>query len=114
MIELPVCQWRSDSLPNGLYPCGSPKIIGGRSGVDGEVCKKCSLANHEDDGEEPGQIKNFGGVIAALMASLEVVAARLETCSQCEFYENARCKKCGCGLAIRLATTTCPIGKWER
>ena len=45
---------------------------------------------------------------------LEETARRMAICKGCEFYINARCRKCGCymNLKSRLETEHCPIGKW--
>lgn len=46
----------------------------------------------------------------------EHAAACLAICRSCDFWiaEKERCGKCGCFAAFkaRLATETCPIGKW--
>ncbi len=55
------------------------------------------------------------------VASNEVVAARLEICESCEFFERGRkilrgkCSKCGCTTATKLAMSSesCPLGKWN-
>jgi hypothetical protein len=45
---------------------------------------------------------------------------RLAICGGCEFFDKAafngagRCLKCGCsGLKLKLAISSCPIGKWQ-
>lgn len=40
---------------------------------------------------------------------------RLGICSQCEFYKEQRCTKCGCQMRVKttMATSRCPIGKWS-
>jgi hypothetical protein len=40
---------------------------------------------------------------------------RLDLCVACEYLINNRCLKCGCFVEVkaRLATSKCPIGKWQ-
>lgn len=47
-------------------------------------------------------------------ASDTTIAKRRETCQSCDNWIGGRCKLCGCftSLKIRLATESCPIGKW--
>jgi hypothetical protein len=39
---------------------------------------------------------------------------RLKICESCEFYQNTRCTKCGCYMAVKthLKAANCPVGKW--
>lgn len=53
------------------------------------------------------------------LATPEVFADRYEICQQCPMWGGdaafglGRCGKCGCsGLKLKVATQTCPIGKW--
>jgi len=48
------------------------------------------------------------------------LAERHSICEACPFWEKdaflgtGRCKKCGCsGVKLKLATSKCPIGKWD-
>jgi len=47
-----------------------------------------------------------------------IIDARLAECRDCEHFIKAtsQCKKCGCFMKVkaRLATASCPIGKWEK
>jgi hypothetical protein len=50
----------------------------------------------------------------------ETLQARLEECQKCEFWDSqgffntGRCRKCGCSTQakLRMATASCPVGKW--
>jgi len=44
----------------------------------------------------------------------EQAASRLAICNQCEFYQDSRCTKCGCYMAVKthLKAANCPVGKW--
>jgi hypothetical protein len=54
------------------------------------------------------------------LASEETLAARLDACRACEFWDargfrgSGRCRKCGCSTQakLRMATAKCPVGKW--
>jgi hypothetical protein len=54
------------------------------------------------------------------VASPEALAARLQICRGCEFWDargfggSGRCRKCGCSTQakLRMATAKCPVGKW--
>lgn len=52
-----------------------------------------------------------------IMATEEVVKARQEICSKCEFWieDRKRCTVCGCrtDLKLKMATEACPKGKWS-
>jgi hypothetical protein len=51
----------------------------------------------------------------------EALAAREATCRACDQWDasalnaTGRCRKCGCSTwaKLRMATETCPLGKWE-
>jgi predicted Zn-ribbon and HTH transcriptional regulator len=54
------------------------------------------------------------------LAPSEVYASRLDTCKTCDSWSNnaflgaGSCAKCGCsGVKLKLATSKCPIGKWD-
>jgi hypothetical protein len=50
----------------------------------------------------------------------EQFQARLDICKGCEYWDSkamfgtGKCRKCGCSTQakLRLATSTCPVGKW--
>jgi hypothetical protein len=44
----------------------------------------------------------------------DVLKTRQETCKACEHFTGSKCKLCGCftEAKLRMATETCPIGKW--
>lgn len=54
------------------------------------------------------------------LVSPEALAARLEVCRVCEWWDaqgyrgTGRCLKCGCSTQtkLRMATSKCPDGKW--
>lgn len=62
------------------------------------------------------------GHVAAGMpqASDEEIARRFAICQQCEQFDGAACRKCGCGISrerrffskLSWAAEKCPIGKW--
>jgi len=41
--------------------------------------------------------------------------ARISICQSCDQYKGRFCMACGCLMAIkaRMATTKCPLGKWQ-
>ena len=47
-------------------------------------------------------------------AQEEQANTRLKICESCEFYQNTRCTKCGCYMAVKthLKAASCPVGKW--
>lgn len=44
----------------------------------------------------------------------EQANSRLKICESCEFYQQSRCTKCGCYMAVKthLKAASCPVGKW--
>lgn len=56
------------------------------------------------------------------MAPKEEVARRLSVCRGCEWWDaealrgTGRCRRCGCSTwaKIRLQSSACPVGKWNR
>jgi hypothetical protein len=54
------------------------------------------------------------------LASPKALAARLDVCYACEWWDaqgfrgTGRCRKCGCSTQakLRMATSKCPLGKW--
>lgn len=52
----------------------------------------------------------------AVLRTQEEQARYMAICAGCEFYaaSEGRCSKCGCFavVATRLATKSCPVGKW--
>ena len=48
----------------------------------------------------------------------EIIDKRWAECEKCEFLikPTNNCKKCGCFMKVktRVATASCPIGKWEK
>lgn len=83
-------------------------------------------------GEQPGLALMAGHFVSAVgksamsgfkTASKEEVARRAAICATCEYWHNdarlglGKCMhhKCGCTrLKWRLATESCPLGKWRR
>jgi len=127
MIELPLCRWRGDELPNGNHVCGSPKI-GSPNGATVEDCRdRCTLCDHPPEGTpatRPGLFKRtvrFATSAARHLwegmprATEEEQARRLKICRQCVHHDPARgCLVCGCtGLKLEWAGEKCPQGKWE-
>lgn len=47
-------------------------------------------------------------------SSPDEVDRRLKICGECEFFKGGRCMICGCfmNLKAKLATGSCPKGKW--
>lgn len=63
------------------------------------------------------RMKNFSKEIGNwVKEGAEIVdpSSRLEICERCEHYKNGLCEACGCFMQAkaRLATASCPIGKW--
>ena len=47
----------------------------------------------------------------------DIIDKRWDICMGCEFLtEKNKCEKCGCFMKVktRVATASCPIGKWEK
>ena len=46
----------------------------------------------------------------------DIIDKRREICDGCEFKLGLNCKKCGCFIKAktRVATASCPVGKWEK
>ena len=47
----------------------------------------------------------------------DIINERWDLCKGCEFLlPTNNCKKCGCFMKLktRVATASCPIGKWEK
>ena len=44
----------------------------------------------------------------------EKTQQRLDICSQCLFYKENKCNKCGCYMPIKAALpfSKCPLNKW--
>jgi len=51
-----------------------------------------------------------------IIASDDIVSARLNLCEVCEFYikDQSRCKKCGCFMKAKtkMLVAKCPVDKW--
>jgi hypothetical protein len=107
-------------------------------------CKKCGLTLSSDDGyppimvcshinnyqaSEPGvseKIVGFFGSLAEHAAkgfeyvTKEAFDERHKICSSCPFYQNNKCKICGCPILARQSlvgklswkSSKCPINKW--
>ena len=87
-----------------------------------EAVRRMFLGQHHQQMPSSSQlVKNLAtdGVkwIKAGMPFLpeEVSKERLDLCKSCDFYIGERCSKCGCQMRVKttLATSSCPIGKWE-
>lgn len=82
---------------------------------------------------KPAPLPSFGEMAKSASASAiqwasggfqwvtpEEFNARIELCRGCEFWDaqgffnTGRCRKCGCSTKakLRMATASCPIGKW--
>ena len=52
-----------------------------------------------------------------LVADKETAFARLDVCAECPrlFAPTFTCRECGCFMKVkvRLAGSSCPLGKWE-
>ena len=53
-----------------------------------------------------------------LLFNKEIINKRMNECKKCEFLTNYtnQCTKCSCfmNVKVRIATASCPIGKWGR
>ena len=73
---------------------------------------------HWRKGDGSRLIKGAVGVAKAALGvqadAVEVVQERWATCLACEEHDCGRCKVCGCftGAKVRLASESCPQGKW--
>lgn len=102
------------------------------------VCQKCGFSMSKSDKpvvrnccheEYPNIMSTFSNFIGSakkcVMDGAKLVSDidydnRLDICNGnatgevCLFFDNNRCKKCGCVFAakLRLSTESCPIGKW--
>ena len=51
-----------------------------------------------------------------IIASDDIISARLNLCEVCEFYvkDQFRCKKCGCFMKTKakMLVAKCPVDKW--
>ena len=58
----------------------------------------------------PRRIKNI------ILHDQEIIDKRRALCNDCEHRFGLNCKKCGCFIAAktRVATTSCPVGKWDK
>ena len=60
----------------------------------------------------PNRIKNV------LLHDQDIIDKRWSECEKCEFLfkPTNNCKKCGCFMKVKtkIATASCPIGKWEK
>ena len=83
-----------------------------------------SLDEMQQHSEKIGAIamaKNLGKSLVDWSASgfqvcnEEQLQNRLNICASCEFMSESRCLKCGCFIQAkaRLATSVCPINKWQ-
>lgn len=46
--------------------------------------------------------------------SVDVCKTRWAACTNCDYHDCGQCSMCGCftGAKIRVASESCPIGKW--
>ena len=46
----------------------------------------------------------------------DVLKMRWDLCLGCEFLKDNKCEKCGCFMKVKhkLATASCPVGKWDK
>ena len=51
-----------------------------------------------------------------LLHDQDIIDKRRAICDDCEFKMGLNCKKCGCFIKAktRVATTACPVGKWDK
>ena len=60
----------------------------------------------------PNRIKNI------ILHDQDIIDKRFSMCQDCEHFINitSQCKKCGCFMKVKtkLATSRCPVGKWDR
>ena len=61
-------------------------------------------------------VTNFARKNGRVIASDEIVKARIETCNQCQYMVAGVCSMCGCHLRlkIKLESQKCPQGKWAQ
>ena len=60
----------------------------------------------------PARLKNI------LLHDKSIINARLAICGECEHFikTTSQCNQCGCFMRAkaRLATSSCPVGKWNK
>lgn len=58
----------------------------------------------------PESIKRY------MIHDADVLKARWDLCSTCEFLKNDKCTSCGCYMKVKhkLAPASCPEGKWGK
>tara|TARA_Y100000310_G_C20608110_1_gene776593 strand:- start:1074 stop:1370 length:297 start_codon:yes stop_codon:yes gene_type:complete len=59
-----------------------------------------------------------GRIKSVLLHDSGIIEGRLAECHDCEHFikVTSQCRKCGCFMKAkaRMATSRCPIGKWEK
>ena len=64
-----------------------------------------------DQRKVSGRFKNI------FLHDQDIIDKRWDICQGCEFLtDKNRCQKCGCFMSVKtkVATASCPIGKWEK
>lgn len=79
-------------------------------------CRKCLLADLDDEKIRKEIIDAKDRLSAADRADESVYKARLDECLKCDRLENATCNACGCYVELRAAAVrgNCPYRKWDK
>tara|TARA_Y100000310_G_C20388585_1_gene671649 strand:- start:340 stop:726 length:387 start_codon:yes stop_codon:yes gene_type:complete len=75
----------------------------------------------EDEIEQLVNSQNFdlrgmkSRIKSMILKDKDIIDRRRAICDDCEFKMGLNCKKCGCFIRpkTKIATTSCPIGKWD-
>jgi len=79
-------------------------IAEGKLKLDKRFCRKC-LTEGLSDKEYYKTISNYiSNIPEELKTPEDIYAARLESCSKCQYLMNGLCRLCGCFVEIRAAS----------
>lgn len=105
LVELPVCRWRGDVNEFLRVECKSNKISKPPEGVPPEICKQCSLADHEPADLVPASTP-AGSPPAVLTCRHRGDVRRHQLCPSCRGAVKVKVFTCGvhgeCSLVKQL------------
>lgn len=95
-------------------------------GLDSYECIKCGIIVQSIDGPPATlcsgiDLNDLNDIETDIFCSQSQLDKRYSICSECEFFINNSCVKCGC-VVVRNAQfknkllfkdQTCPVGKWQ-
>lgn len=84
--------------------------------VEKIICKKCLLAEMNDEKLKADIDKAIRLLKADAKVSDDEYARRLSICKECDDLHEGTCNKCGCYVELRAATkiSDCPYHKWSK